>query len=122
MHMELIKRCQNSLLFKISINKDLLNAPITNFDANSTRALIIQYLSINWPDSTKKIHNYVKRCGKLITYQAVHKTVKELIKERILEKQSEGYALTMHWIKTSKTYFSNLERDYCAFQKEGNTI
>jgi len=56
----------------------------------STQDLIIEILSNEWPLTTKQIHNRLKRNhAKNISYQAAHKTIKQMLEEKILLKEKK---------------------------------
>lgn len=66
----------------------------------STKGSIIEILSKKWPLTAKKIYfELTKNYSLPITYQAVHKTLKELNENKILEKTKEGYQINKSWIK-----------------------
>ena len=57
----------------------------------SVKDCIISILSAEWPLSAKKIYNRIKSGGAEVSYQAVHKALKELSGKGILEKEDKGY-------------------------------
>ena len=75
---------------------------------------VITILSYNWPLSVKKIYNLIKKKYSLnITYQAVYKTVHELIKMRILVRAGErNYKLNLKWLKDLHSYTELTETNY----------
>ena len=81
--------------------------------AGSTKELIIGILGRRWPISMKKIFFIVnKTTGRSITYQAVHKAMKELRCQNIVEKTEDGYRLNMEWILSIKLFAEHLYADY----------
>ena len=61
--------------------------------------MIIQLLSEEWPLTLKQIHSKLKRRGKTISGQAVHKTLKEMVKNNLLKRTTNlEYKINLHWI------------------------
>jgi predicted transcriptional regulator len=83
--------------------------------SSTTKDTIIQILSEDWPLTVKQIYERVqKKADKAITYQAVHKVVQELEKEKIVEKEGTGCKLNKDWIDKVKQYTEGLAQDYIA--------
>lgn len=59
---------------------------------------VISTLTREWPLSTRKLHNSVRKAGISATYQAVHKAIRELTEKGILDKQGKNYQLSKTWI------------------------
>ncbi len=79
----------------------------------STRDLVIEILSKDWPLSPKSIYNRVKKQNlKQITYQAVFKVIKKMLEEAILDKNDGKYSLDLAWINQSKEFFDQIESTY----------
>src|SRR3989338_9163257 len=79
----------------------------------STKDAIISILSREWPLSTKEIHNRAQRQLSLnVSYQAVHKTIKQFEKEGIISKVGREYELNRGRISSTKKSFTNLEKLY----------
>ena len=79
---------------------------------NTTKEMIINELSRSWPLSLKKIYYECKKSGKSITYQAVHKALKELIKDGVVKKQQKDYSLNVEWITDVKNYTEGIYLNY----------
>ncbi len=76
----------------------------------STQELIIEILSNEWPLTTKQIFNKLKRnYGTNISYQAVHKHLKEMIEEKTLTKNEKEFMLSYSWVKKTSDYGKKLE-------------
>lgn len=81
----------------------------------STKGLIIEYLADKWPLTARQISNHLrKQSTKPITYQAVHKTLKELVSNGCLIKANNSYALSTKWIEISFGFFSGVRKKYSA--------
>ncbi len=79
----------------------------------STKQKIIDLLSNEWPLSAKQIHEKLQRqYATDISYQATHKTLKELEEEKTISKESKGYKLEIEWIQKSKSLLEKIEKKY----------
>ena len=79
----------------------------------STKRVIIDILSLEWPLSLNKIYSRLRgRYGAGITYQATHKAVKELTQEKILQKEKREYQLSIYWINNIENFGKKLKEDY----------
>lgn len=79
----------------------------------STKDAIISILSQEWPLSAKEIYSRIQRQLALnITYQAVHKTIKQFEKEGVISNLGREYELNRSWISNAKKSFTNLEKLY----------
>lgn len=83
-----------------------------SFGANPTKETIVELLSQEWPLSAKKIFRKLSKGHNLsITYQAIHKALKELTEKNILEKIKEGYKINKAWIKNLGDFSQKLEEE-----------
>lgn len=94
---------------------------MVNISINSTKSLIITALGDRFPLTLKQIHNEIKKNRK-ISYQAVHKVIKELIKEQIVEKIEKQYFLNKEWIKQQTKSFSKYHFNYFNLNYNPNQI
>ncbi|MDP2666344.1 MAG: transcriptional repressor [Candidatus Diapherotrites archaeon] len=78
----------------------------------STRDEILAILSEEFPFSAKEIYARVKRQGRNVSYQAVHKTLQSLIEQRVLEKQNSTYLIQKEWITNIRDHLTILEHQY----------
>ncbi|MEW6294959.1 MAG: hypothetical protein AB1467_01530 [Candidatus Diapherotrites archaeon] len=80
---------------------------------SGTKEKIILLLSQQWPLNTKKIHFELEKFYSLnITYQAVHKLLKQMEEEKIVERGVDGYKITKDWIQKTKKFSEQLEEMY----------
>ena len=87
--------------------------------ADNTKAMIINCLANDWPLTTKQIHNkIVKESAANISYQAIHKTINELLDSKILEKTENNYQLSKSWIEQNIKFFSRLTDSYSKGEKQ----
>ena len=85
---------------------------------NTTKDYVISVLSYEWPLSIKKIYNSVKKkFGYKATYQAVYKTVHELLRDDVVTKTDSGYQLNLNWLKQIHDYTEITESNYYAKSK-----
>jgi len=91
-----------------------LNLSIPQLDKNSnTKDYVISVLSYDWPLTIKKLYNSLKKkYGYTATYQAVYKTVHDLVKENVLSKTSEGYQLNLYWLKQIHDFTEITQSNY----------
>lgn len=103
-------------------NEESLN--LLNQKPENVKGAIIQKLSKQWPLTLKQIDHSIKReFGMDVTYQAIHKVMSYLEKEKIVEKTTKGFQLHPGWIQTitklsnqiSTAYSNNQPLD---FEKE----
>ena len=77
-----------------------------------TKEKIIELLSNRWPLTAKKIYrSLLKEYNLSITYQAIHKSLQELIQNSILEKTKEGYQISKEWIKNLGNFSKKIEEE-----------
>jgi len=68
-------------------------------NGSSTKGVIIQILSDEWPLSAKEISNrFNKKSGAPLSYQAIHKLLNSLCKDNAVEKNSGRYSLNIGWV------------------------
>ncbi|MBU2100289.1 hypothetical protein KKG83_03830 [Candidatus Micrarchaeota archaeon] len=66
----------------------------------SIRNKIIEVLSENWPLTAKQIYIKLQRnYGVSVSYQAVHKQLKQMIEEKMLSKKKTEYCINKEWIE-----------------------
>ncbi|MBM3199634.1 hypothetical protein FJZ53_01765 [Candidatus Woesearchaeota archaeon] len=82
-------------------------------DKSTTKDYIISVLGYDWPLSAKKVYNLIKKkYGHDVTYQAVYKTIHELIEKGVLEKKSNEYQINLKWLKDLHSYTEVIETNY----------
>jgi len=79
----------------------------------TTKDYVLTILGSDWPLTTKKIHNLIrKKYGYNPTYQAVYKTLNLLLDDGIIERKKEGYQLNLKWLKEVHRYTEVVETNY----------
>ena len=82
------------------------------FDSGSTKEKIIALLSEKWPLTARKIYrNLFGKNGLSITYQAVHKSLKELTENLVLEKKKDGYLINKEWVRKLGEFSEKIKTD-----------
>lgn len=80
---------------------------------SSAKDAIILALSSKWPLSAKEIHGEIqKSIGNDSSYQATHKTINQLVEEKILAKSGKNYELSQEWINRLKNFSTTLSDKY----------
>ncbi len=87
-------------------------------DKKSTRDYLVTILGDEWPLSIKRLHNIMrKRYSYNVSYQAVFKTVKEMVSQKILKETKEGYSINMEWIKDIHDLTERIRSNYSTTQR-----
>lgn len=84
-------------------------------EPSGVKGAIINTLCDEWPYplTAKKIYNKVrKNFGLTVTYQAVHKTLKQFEHKKIASRVEKGYALDIDWVRETKSLMLQLESKY----------
>lgn len=75
--------------------------------------LIISVLAMKHPLSSKKIYNEVKRrYGYSVTYQAIHKTILQLLEQGVIVKEDMEYFINMQWIDELTNFVERMKESY----------
>ncbi len=78
-----------------------------------TRDHIVSILTEYWPLTTKTIYSVMTRQnGQSITYQAVQKTLKQLLSQGIVVRYNKKYYLNSEWIQQVKKFVIDFEENY----------
>ncbi len=94
-----------------------------NTKKRGTREAIISILSREFPLSIKKIYNKVKKeYHSDLTYQAVFKLTKEMLADKILEKQEKEYKLNINWIKQLENELDIIKKNYLGKKQEDDSL
>lgn len=85
----------------------------------STKEGIISALSFKHPLTAKEIYSILnKEHANTASYQAVHKTILQLVQENVLEKNEKQYQLNKEWVKSVANFGKNLQEDSQHILKE----
>ena len=90
----------------------------------STKDRIIHILASEYPLTAKKIYNALKKTSPLanISYQAVHKAIKELTMSKVLLKEEKGYKVNIKWVEAIKTFTEQLNEQYHNYTSSTDAI
>jgi len=69
---------------------------------------IIFILTNEWPLSARKIYNRVKNNGLSVSYQAVHKTINQLVEKEVIIRSNGDYQISIEWAKRVKDFGERL--------------
>jgi len=98
----------------MTLNKIAL---MVNGNKSSSKDAIISLLAEDYPLSAKQIHSKIKREHAVnISYQAVHKTLKELEQNKIIVLTGRDYSLNIEWIEGIENFSSSFKEKF--FGKE----
>ncbi|MBI2659859.1 hypothetical protein HYX07_01730 [Candidatus Woesearchaeota archaeon] len=97
----------------------VLNITLPQLDKEKkAKDLIISVLAMNYPLSSKKIYNEIKRrFGYSVTYQAVHKSILQLQAQGVLVKEDMEYSINMQWIDEISDFVEKMKQNYEAHKK-----
>ena len=86
----------------------LSHGPTIVSNNSSVKSDIVSILSKNWPLGAKKIYFDIKKRGHKVTYQAVHKSLKELVATGIIEKSKKKYEISEKWLEELRAFASSV--------------
>lgn len=87
--------------------------PMMGNNKKTVKDHIINILTYEWPLSARKLYNILqKRYTLNMSYQAVHKSVKELLEQKIIVDNGDGYQLDIEWVKGVKDFSDKIENHY----------
>ncbi|MBU0636219.1 hypothetical protein KKE06_04300 [Candidatus Micrarchaeota archaeon] len=79
----------------------------------SSKDAIIHVLSEQWPLTAKQLFSVLKRSyGFTVTYQALHKTLSQLVKQGVLQKIGSLYKLDKEWVARIKSFGEKVAHEY----------
>jgi len=85
-----------------------LSAPRGN-----VRNQIIQVLSEEWPLTARQIYTKISRqTPATITYQGVHKAVRQLEENGVLTRKDNKYQVDLEWLKSIRAFSELVQRKY----------
>jgi predicted hydrocarbon binding protein len=73
---------------------------------------IVAVLSKTWPLKAKQVYRLVEKGEREITYQGVHKALKQLVAEGAVSETPEGYELSMQWVQMLREALSKISNEY----------
>jgi len=97
----------------------VLNLVLPEIGTNpSTKDCIIGILTNEWPLSLREIFFRAKKKYKIsCSYQAIFKSVKELVEKKVLIDSEKGFEINIDWIKNVQSFTDIVETNYYAKAK-----
>ncbi len=90
-----------------------LTNPLVATSKHDVKSLVVAVLSRQWPLSAKQLHRAImKESTRAVTYQAVHKTVKLLEEEGVVNRSSGKYSLDRSWVRAQGEWWRNVRSRY----------
>jgi len=75
--------------------------------------LIVLLLSQEWPLSVRGLHRRIAHShARDVSFQAVHKAIRRLSTERIIEKTERYYRLSPQWMREAQQFLIQTSREY----------
>ena len=91
--------------------------PFLGASRRDLRHRIISVLAEKWPLKAKQVYKLVERGSPGITYQGVHKALKQLVEEGAVSEREEGYELSMGWVQGLKEALAHVSSAYAGTDK-----
>ncbi len=89
-----------------------MDAPLL-LAGETTKSVILRALAEQWPLSVKELYSGIRRSSaRPLTYQAVYKSVKELLGDGVLAKQGNEYLISPAWVEKSGEFVGRLAESY----------
>jgi len=90
-----------------------ITLPQLNPKSASAKDLIISILSNEWPLTAKTLWAKMQREGSVsLSYQAVHKSLLVLEREKIVEKIGKGYQINLDWLNNLRKFSDKTIESY----------
>lgn len=87
--------------------------PQIGISEGSVKDIVIAILCDKWPLTPKSIYNIMKRQYAIcVSYQAVHKVIKQLVEKGVLIREDRSYLLNIEWIQRVRKFGEELECVY----------
>ncbi|UCD07145.1 MAG: hypothetical protein JSW41_04945 [Candidatus Aenigmatarchaeota archaeon] len=91
----------------------------TNSKKRPLKNLIIYTLVSEWPLTVRRIYNKLKNNNEIdVTYQAVFKTVKELVEKDVLVEKDKNYMINVGWINMVRDIADMMKKRYLSASGE----
>jgi len=62
--------------------------------------------------NVQELHTRIEKIRRGISYHAVHKAAKNLLKAGVVERQDKGYVLSKMWLEKASTYLESIRHNY----------
>ncbi|MBT5424526.1 hypothetical protein HOK76_08580, partial [archaeon] len=85
--------------------------PVFSSEHTSTKDKIIGILATSPNINTKKINSILKKQYALnVTYQAVHKTLKQMVEQGMVEYDGKNYGIDKQWVEGLILFLKNVKK------------
>ncbi len=79
----------------------------------STKDQIINIVARRYPLKAKEIYSSIKKeYASSVSYQAIHKLLRELVDDRVFVKEELSYSINLEWLKRVSDFLSFVEQNY----------
>ncbi|MFA6329566.1 MAG: hypothetical protein WCX64_02670 [Candidatus Micrarchaeia archaeon] len=86
--------------------------PLIKSGEHNLKNIVISVLSRQWPLSARRVYRQVLSDHFQITYQGVHKALRQLREQGIVRRTEEGHQLDTRWIDQLEAYSRFLRSNY----------
>jgi len=86
--------------------------PLIKSGEHNLKNIVISVLSRQWPLSARRVYKEVCSDHFQITYQGVHKALRQLREQGIVRRTEEGHQLDRNWIDQLEAYSGFLRANY----------
>ena len=86
--------------------------PLIKSGEHNLKNIVISVLSRQWPLSARRVYKEVCSDHFQITYQGVHKALRQLREQGIVRRTEEGHQLDRNWIDQLEAYSGFLRSNY----------
>jgi len=86
--------------------------PLIKSGEHNLKNIVISVLSRQWPLSARRVYKEVCSDNFQITYQGVHKALRQLREQGIVRRTEEGHQLDVQWIDQLEAYSGFLRSNY----------
>jgi len=86
--------------------------PLIKSGEHNLKNIVISVLSRQWPLSARRIYKEVLSDHFQITYQGVHKALRQLREQGIVRRTEEGHQIDSNWIDRLEAYSGFLRSNY----------
>ncbi|MFA5246553.1 MAG: hypothetical protein WC408_01525 [Candidatus Micrarchaeia archaeon] len=86
--------------------------PLIKSGEHNLKNIVISVLSREWPLSARRVYKEVCSEHFQITYQGVHKALRQLREQGIVRRTEEGHQLDSQWIEKLEAYSGFLRSNY----------
>ncbi|MDO8340308.1 MAG: hypothetical protein Q7T16_06655 [Candidatus Burarchaeum sp.] len=86
--------------------------PFLGVGRHDLRHAVVSVLAEKWPLKAKQVFKLVEKDRADISYQGVHKALKQLVEEGAVSETVEGYELSMRWVQGLREALTRVSSKY----------